>query len=167
MKPLFPVKWTELGAGEVTLVEGALQILVFSVILLVARLRRQAEDEDGGCEAPAPATKHRLRKWALVALRGFLIASMSYACILAVGLMPIGDLIVLAFLSPVFSVVMDAVFLKRRLTLLSVFLCVLIGTSTKYLHSNSTLYSPACTQWRETSWWCSPPSSSPPSSRSS
>ena len=128
MKPLFPVKWTELGAGEVTLVEGALQILVFSVILLVARLRRQAEDEDGGCEAPAPATKHRLRKWALVALRGFLIASMSYACILAVGLMPIGDLIVLAFLSPVFSVVMDAVFLKRRLTLLSVFLCVLIGT---------------------------------------
>ena len=129
MKPLFPVKWTELGAGEVTLVEGALQILVFSVILLVARLRRP-EDEDGGCEAPAtaPATKHRLRKWALVALRGFLIASMSYACILAVGLMPIGDLIVLAFLSPVFSVVMDAVFLKRRLTLLSVFLCVLIGT---------------------------------------
>ena len=112
-----------------TLVEGALQILVFSVILLVARLRRQAEDEDGGCEAPAPATKLRLRKWTLVALRGFLIASMSYACILAVGLMPIGDLIVLAFLSPVFSVVMDAVFLKRRLTLLSVFLCVLIGTS--------------------------------------
>ena len=128
LKPLLPVKWTELGAGEVTLVEGALQILVFSVILLVARLRRQAEDEDGGCEAAAPATKHRLRKWALVALRGFLIASMSYACILAVGLMPIGDLIVLAFLSPVFSVVMDAVFLKRRLTLLSVFLCVLIGT---------------------------------------
>ena len=124
-----PVKWTELGAGEVTLVEGALQILVFSVILLVARLRRQAEDEDGGCEAPATALKHRPRKWALVALRGFLIASMSYACILAVGLMPIGDLIVLAFLSPVFSVVMDAVFLKRRLTLLSVFLCVLIGTS--------------------------------------
>ena len=123
------MKWTELGAGEVTLVEGALQILVFSVILLVARLRRQAEDEDGGCEAAAPATKLRLRKWALVALRGFLIASMSYACILAVGLMPIGDLIVLAFLSPVFSVVMDAVFLKRRLTLLSVFLCVLIGTS--------------------------------------
>ena len=127
LKPLFPVKWTELGAGEVTLVEGGLQILVFSVILLVARLRRP-EDEDGGCEAAAPATKHRLRKWALVALRGFLIASMSYACILAVGLMPIGDLIVLAFLSPVFSVVMDAVFLKRRLTLLSVFLCVLIGT---------------------------------------
>ena len=125
------MKWTELGAGEVTLVEGGLQILVFSVILLVARLRRQAEDEDGGCEAaaPTPATKLRLRKWALVALRGFLIASMSYACILAVGLMPIGDLIVLAFLSPVFSVVMDAVFLKRRLTLLSVFLCVLIGTS--------------------------------------
>ena len=122
------MKWTELGAGEVTLVGGGLQILVFSVILLVARLRRQAEDEDGGCEAEAPATKHRLRKWALVALRGFLIASMSYACILAVGLMPIGDLIVLAFLSPVFSVVMDAVFLKRRLTLLSVFLCVLIGT---------------------------------------
>ena len=134
MKPLLPVKWTELGAGEVTLVEGALQILVFSVILLVARLRRQAEDEDGGCGAAAPDTKLRLRKWALVALRGFLIASMSYACILAVGLMPIGDLIVLAFLSPVFSVVMDAVFLKRRLTLLSVFLCVLIGTSTKYLH---------------------------------
>ena len=149
-----------------TLVEGALQILVFSVILLVARLRRQAEDEDGGCEAAAPATKHRLRKWALVALRGFLIASMSYACILAVGLMPIGDLIVLAFLSPVFSVVMDAVFLKRRLTLLSVFLCVLIGTQLG-LSIYTLLYNSRCTQWRETSWWCSPPSYSPPRNRSS
>ena len=56
---------------------------------------------------------------------------MSFVCVVAVRLMPIGDLIVLAFTSPVFSVVMDAVFLQRRLTLLSVTLCLLIGTHTR------------------------------------
>ena len=92
------------------------------------------DEVDSGLLAPAPlAPAHtaELRKWGLVSLRGLLTASMSFVCVVAVRLMPIGDLIVLAFTSPVFSVVMDAVFLQRRLTLLSVTLCLLIGTNTR------------------------------------
>ena len=155
------MKWIQLGAGEVALVEGVLQVacdwwraghvttvlpsdwllqvLVFSALLAVQRRRRleQAGDRDevdSGLLAPpplAPAHTAELRKWGLVSLRGLLTASMSFVCVVAVRLMPIGDLIVLAFTSPVFSVVMDAVFLQRRLTLLSVTLCLLIGTHTR------------------------------------
>ena len=156
------MKWSQLGAGEVALVEGVLQVrcdwwraghlttvlpsdwllqvLVFSALLAMQR-RRMNENEDkdrdevdSGLLAPpplAPAHSAELRKWGLVSLRGLLTASMSFVCVVAVRLMPIGDLIVLAFTSPVFSVVMDAVFLQRRLTLLSVTLCLLIGTHTR------------------------------------
>ena len=155
------MKWIQLGAGEVALVEGVLQVgydwwraghlttvlpsdwllqvLVFSALLAMQRRRRlvEAGDRDevySGLLAPpplAPAHTAELRKWGLVSLRGLLTASMSFVCVVAVRLMPIGDLIVLAFTSPVFSVVMDAVFLQRRLTLLSVTLCLLIGTNTR------------------------------------
>ena len=117
-----------------------LQVLVFSALLAVQRRRmNQNEDKDrdevdSGLLAPqplGPAHTAELRKWGLVSLRGLLTASMSFVCVVAVRLMPIGDLIVLAFTSPVFSVVMDAVFLQRRLTLLSVTLCLLIGTHTR------------------------------------
>ena len=156
------MKWSQLGAGEVALVEGVLQVrcdwwrashvttvlpsdwllqvLVFSAVFAVQRRRRKLDQEkvedevDSGLLAPpplAPAHRAELRKWGLVSLRGLLTASMSFVCVVAVRLMPIGDLIVLAFTSPVFSVVMDAVFLQRRLTLLSVTLCLLIGTNTR------------------------------------
>ena len=113
---------------------------MFSALLAVQQSRmNQNEDKDrdevdSGLLAPpplAPAHSAELRKWGLVSLRGLLTASMSFVCVVAVRLMPIGDLIVLAFTSPVFSVVMDAVFLQRRLTLLSVTLCLLIGTNTR------------------------------------
>ena len=156
------MKWSQLGAGEVALVEGVLQVrcdwwraghvttvlpsdwllqvLVFSALFAMQRRRRKLDQEkdedevDSGLLAPpplAPAHRAELRKWGLVSLRGLLTASMSFVCVVAVRLMPIGDLIVLAFTSPVFSVVMDAVFLQRRLTLLSVTLCLLIGTNTR------------------------------------
>ena len=51
---------------------------------------------------------------------------MSFACLAAIQFMPIGDLIVISFTSPVFSVFLDRIILKRLLTFLSVGLCILI-----------------------------------------
>ena len=41
----YMVKWAELGAGEVTLVRGALQILVFSTIIGIQRRGRGHKGE--------------------------------------------------------------------------------------------------------------------------
>merc|ERR1711983_575833 len=40
--------------------------------------------------------------------------------------MPIGDLIVICFSSPVFSLILESLILKRPMTVLSVFLCISI-----------------------------------------
>ena len=45
----------------------------------------------------------------------------------AIPLMPIGDLIVLCFTSPVFSVFFEFLILKRAIKVISVVLCCLIG----------------------------------------
>ena len=44
----YMVKWAELGAGEVTLVRGALQILVFSTIIGIQR-RGRGHGDDKAC----------------------------------------------------------------------------------------------------------------------
>jgi drug/metabolite transporter (DMT)-like permease len=62
----------------------------------------------------------------LLALYGFCVSSSSFSFLAAVPFMPIGDLIVVSFTSPVFSVFIDRVILKRPLTWLSVLLCFLI-----------------------------------------
>ena len=49
---------------------------------------------------------------------------------MAVPLMPIGDLIVISFSSPVFSVFLESLVLKRTMTVLSVVLCISIGIET-------------------------------------
>ena len=49
---------------------------------------------------------------------------MSFAAIAAIPLMPIGDLIVISFVSPVFSVFLDRIILKRSLTFLAMSLCL-------------------------------------------
>ena len=61
-----------------------------------------------------------------IVLYGFSVSTMSFACLAAISFMPIGDLIVICFASPVFSVFMDRIVLKRALTILSVSLCFLI-----------------------------------------
>eukprot|EP00091_Calanus_sinicus_P004379 TRINITY_DN14652_c0_g1_i1.p1 TRINITY_DN14652_c0_g1~~TRINITY_DN14652_c0_g1_i1.p1 ORF type:complete len:265 (-),score=25.77 TRINITY_DN14652_c0_g1_i1:69-863(-) len=62
----------------------------------------------------------------LLALYGFCVSSASFSFLAAVPFMPIGDLIVASFTSPVFSVFIDRAILKRPLTWLSVLLCFLI-----------------------------------------
>ena len=68
-----------------------------------------------------------MREWLLVLLYGLLTSSASFSCVSAIPLMPIGDLIVVCMSTPVFSVILDKLVLKRPLTLLSVTLCLLIG----------------------------------------
>jgi len=51
---------------------------------------------------------------------------MGFACLSAIPLMPIGDLIVICFTSPVFSVFLERIVVKRPLTLLAISLCFLV-----------------------------------------
>ena len=64
--------------------------------------------------------------YAQLVLYGVTVSTMSFACLAAIPLMPIGDIIVICFASPVFSVFLDRIVLKRLLTILSVSLCFLI-----------------------------------------
>ena len=59
-------------------------------------------------------------------LYGFSVSTMNFACLLAIPLMPIGDIIVICFASPVFIVILDRIVLRRALTFLSLSPCLLI-----------------------------------------
>ena len=61
-----------------------------------------------------------------IAIYGFTVSTMSFCCLAAIPLMPIGDLIVICFASPVFTVFLDRIVITRPLTLLSVSLSFLI-----------------------------------------
>ena len=118
----YAVRWAGLGAGEVSLVRGGLQVLVFGGILLENYRMQDAvpkpENNDMWCT---------LKKYLLVAIHGFLNAMVAFAMVMAVTLMPIGDLIVICFSSPVFSVILESLILKRTMTVLTVVLCFSIG----------------------------------------
>ena len=117
----YAVRWAELGASEVSLVRGSLQVLVFS-FLLIRNSGNKAETD------PKNNGKWcKLKKYLLVSLHGFLNAAMGFIMVMAVPLMPIGDLIVICFSSPVFSVILESLLLKRRMTILSVVLSISIG----------------------------------------
>ena len=68
----------------------------------------------------------RWKKILLLTAYGFFISTMSFSFLAAIPYMPIGDLIVLSFMSPVFSVFLDRILLKRPLTCLAVLLCMVI-----------------------------------------
>ena len=63
----------------------------------------------------------------MISLYGFLMSSVTLGCLAAIPLMPIGDLIVLCFTSPVFAVFFESLILRRPVKVLSVCLCGLIG----------------------------------------
>ena len=133
----YVVKTVRLGAGEVSLVRGLLQILVFSIIMMLTRYKQRKHVYDHEkLETGDTLLRQKQetitlvegwRTWLLASLRGFLTASMSFCCVMAVPLMPIGDLVVIAFISPVFSLILECLILKRPLTILAVILCILIG----------------------------------------
>jgi len=110
------VAWTELKAPEVALARGLLQVLIFGFVFWKEQKAKEKENE----------TSISVCTVGLLIVYGFSIASMSFACIAAIPLMPIGDLIVLCFTSPVFSLFLDRIIGKRFLTFLSILLCFLI-----------------------------------------
>ena len=117
----YAVRWAELGASEVSLVRGSLQVLVFSILLIRNRGNKaETEPKNNGKWCT-------LKKYLLVSLHGFLNAAMGFIMVMAVPLMPIGDLVVITFISPVFSLILECLILKRPLTVLAVILCILIS----------------------------------------
>ena len=73
------------------------------------------------------------RQWLMISLYGVLMSSVSLTCLAAIPLMPIGDLIVLCFTSPVFAVFFEFLILRRPIKVFTLALCALIGEIfTKY-----------------------------------
>merc|ERR1712055_947413 len=105
----YVVAWTKLTSPEIVLVRGVFQVIIF--VFLVCR-NKEAK------ESGSPS-----RTWlayGLASLYGFSLSTSSLAVLTAIPLMPIGDLIVISFTSPVFSVFIDRLVNKRSLTLLSI-----------------------------------------------
>lgn len=63
----------------------------------------------------------------LTSLYGLLMSAAGLTCLAAIPLMPIGDLIVLCFTSPVFAVFFEFLILKRPIKVFTLALCALIG----------------------------------------
>ena len=112
------VSWAELSAPEVGFVRGCFQVTIFAS--LVYKNRKEVKATDWG----------KSGKMALLLLLcsmyGFMDSTMGFSCLSAIPLMPIGDLIVISFSSPVFSVFLDRIFLKRPLSALLILLCVFV-----------------------------------------
>ena len=113
----YVVSWTKLNAGEVDLIRGFMQIVIFGGIILLNKWRKKTENHGA----------ISLFQWSMMGLYGVLISSVNLTALAAIPLMPIGDLIVLCFTSPVFSVIFEFLILRRPLKIYSVILCVLIS----------------------------------------
>ena len=81
----------------------------------------------------------------MISLYGLLMSSVTIGCLAAITLMPIGDLIVLSFTSPVFALIFETLILRRSLKVLSVLFCFLIGKEGRvYLKLTSILKLTQC-----------------------
>jgi len=120
------VKISQLSAGETALVRGFIQFVVFGSLIIIKK--RKFVSNAAETESLKPSKQTSYVKFLLIVAFGFLHSTASFSCITAVLLMPISDLIVLCFTAPVFSVILEALFLKRPLTILSIILCILIVT---------------------------------------
>jgi len=112
------VAWTHLTAPEIALVRGTFQMVLFAAIIYKRGAARKENITD---QIPSPVLFY-----GQIVFFGFAVSTMSFACLAAIPLMPIGDLIVISFATPVFSVFLDRIVLKRVLTVLSITLCFLI-----------------------------------------
>ena len=76
----------------------------------------------------------------LIGLFGFTTSTGSFACLAAIEFMPIGDIIVVCFTSPVFSVFLDRIVLKRPLSFISISLCLCIVLGDAFIVQPSFLF---------------------------
>ena len=145
------VKWIHLGPGEVSLVRGILQIIVFSSIIVRHKLKSEHlqvntkgirneyiynlffnlcfEDDSSEENSMKKEKKGVFGTYLLLCVYGLLTSTSSFSVITAIPFLPIGDLIVLCFISPVFSVIWSSLIIKKPLTLLSIVLCIFIGNN--------------------------------------
>ena len=119
----YVVSWTKINAGEVDLIRGLMQIAIFGGIVSSNKLRKEKDVGQGSIS---------LFQWSMIGLYGVLISSVNITALAAIPLMPIGDLIVLCFTSPVFSVIFEFLILRRSVRLLTIVLCLLIGKEKSY-----------------------------------
>jgi len=123
----YSIKWAQLQASEVEMTRGVLQTAIFLPIFLHQKRKIKNEplkvlefDEKSYSNFYIPG---------LLMAYGFIISTISFGINVAVQLMPVGDLVVISFSSPVFSVFLERLLLKTPLTILSIFLSftVIIG----------------------------------------
>ena len=117
------VSWTKINAGEVDLIRGLMQIAIFGGFTFFNKLKKK-DGKQGSIS---------LFQWSMMGLYGVLISSVNITALAAIPLMPIGDLIVLCFTSPVFSVIFEFLILRRSVKILSIVLCLLIGETMSFL----------------------------------
>merc|ERR1711872_246156 len=116
------VAWAQLKASEITLVKGLLQLFIFGTANLCTKKEKNNNDK----EAESGSKSNRLHLMVLLCILGFTTATASFAVLTAIPLMPIGDVIVICFTAPVFSVFLDRIVLHKPLSFLSIFLCLFI-----------------------------------------
>jgi len=150
------VKFSKLSATDVLLVRGIIQVAIFSAFIAgqqycrsrkqagqdgdkqTSRLSKKLDGEEDERQHKSQSHKqaaegeddtkrvytHKVKVCLVV--YSVLMASISFSCLLAISMMPIGDLIVISFASPAFSVFLSRWLLGTPLTLLSVALSFLI-----------------------------------------
>ena len=163
------VQLSELSAGEISLVRGALQVLVFSVLLKLSKSNKVMSDK----KIPA---RNTLKKIFLVIFNGLMCSSMTFVFLFALTLMPISDLTVVSFSTAVFTCLLEPLILKKPFSVIAVFLSFIIGKYSVAIYVFMTLSFPSprwssrCStkwtvqQWRQWGWggvssvlsWCCP-----------
>ena len=116
------VKFGELSAGEVSLVRGALQVLIFSILMKLSKPQEDKEKED-----KVIPVRNTLKKIFLALFNGLMCSSMTFVFLFALTLMPLSDLIVISFSSSVFTCLLEPLILKKPFSFLAVFLSLAIG----------------------------------------
>jgi len=121
----YAIKWAELKSSEVAMVRGAIQVLLFSLVLLHKKSKKtKAEDEEKLKQDEN--TTSTLNLIVLLISYGAMMATMSFACLSAIPFMPVGDLIVICFASPAVSVFLERLLLKTPFTIIGIFLSLTI-----------------------------------------
>jgi len=124
----YAIKWAGLQASEVTMCRGAIQSVIFSVILCYRRRKKvqqtrcETQNLEENIKDPAYSKSCRPKRTVLLIAYGVSTATMSFACLTAIRFMPIGDYIAVCFVSPAISVFLERIILKTPLTILTILL---------------------------------------------
>ena len=119
------VKIFDLQASEISLLRGGLQTLIFTLILGFQSIseKEDQEEEKKASKSLGPV----LKVYGQICFYGLMVSICTFTFLAALSYMPLGDTIVISFTSPIFCVFFEWIFLNRKLTIVSVLLCLSIG----------------------------------------